>query len=91
MDDDHQRFCRVSYWRETDDKHLVSTTKEKGWTKCVVGPLSTYSPYGEQTFVNGPHAEHQINSLISLLRQAYEFGKRSKLAEIQHMLGIPTR
>ncbi|RUU79734.1 hypothetical protein [Mesorhizobium sp. M7A.F.Ca.MR.362.00.0.0] len=88
MTDDHQRFCRISYWKRNGDGFLSSSSRDEQWDECVVGPLSTYSPYGEQRFPRGPNSDYQIQSLVSLLRQAYEFGQRAKLAEIQHTLGI---
>ncbi|RWD47439.1 hypothetical protein [Mesorhizobium sp.] len=88
MTDDHHRFCRISYWKRNDEQYLVSSSKEEDWAECVVGPLSTYSPYGEQRFTRGPNSDYQIQSLVSLLRQAYELGQRAKLCQIQNMLGI---
>lgn len=35
-----------------------------------------------------PELRLQIQSLVSLLRQAYELGQRAKLCQIQNMLGI---
>ncbi|TPL42667.1 MULTISPECIES: hypothetical protein [unclassified Mesorhizobium] len=85
---DHHRFCRIRYWKRNGDGFLSSSSKDEDWDECVVGPLSTYSPYGEQRFKRDPNSEYQIQSLVSLLRQAYELGQRAKLREIQNTLGI---
>ncbi|MBN9548780.1 MAG: hypothetical protein J0H31_07840, partial [Alphaproteobacteria bacterium] len=71
-----------------DEGHLVSSAEGEDWTECTVGPLSSYSSYGEQRINYGPGAEYQIRGLVSLLRQAYELGQRAKLCQIQNMLGI---
>ncbi|MER9436663.1 hypothetical protein NKJ04_17370 [Mesorhizobium sp. M0618] len=90
MSDDHHRFCRISYWKRSSEGHLTSSTSTD-WDECVVGPVSTYSPYGEQRFINGKggHAAYQRNALVALLQQAYERGKRDKLTTIKNMLEIP--
>lgn len=90
MTDDYHKFCRINYWKRNGDGFLSYSSKDEDWDECVVGPLSTYSPYGEQRFERGQNAEYQINSLVALLRQAYEAGQRDKLRQIQHLLGIPS-
>lgn len=88
--EDHHKFCRVSYWREaqSEDGRNVRTScgQSDEWTHAIVGPLSSYSPYGEQELKRGE--EYRLGSLLSLLRQAYEAGRRAKLREVRAVLEV---
>lgn len=78
---EHQKFCRISYWRGNTASH-----KDGDWDRCDIAPLSTYSGYGTQTFT--PDQEYQMGALISLLRQAFEAGEKHELKRIHTALRI---
>lgn len=88
MSEDYHKFCRINYWKRNDEGYLVSSSRDKDWTEVVVAPLSTYSGYGEQRLLRENHAEYALNALISLLRQAFDAGRRDKQRETLRVLGI---
>lgn len=83
-------FCRIQYWKRNGDGFLSASSHDEDWDECVVSPVSTYSSYGEQRFQRADNPDYKIGALLHLLEQAYDLGKRAKLAEIQQLLGIHT-
>jgi hypothetical protein len=86
--DSHSRFCRIKFLRHSDEG-LFYCNEGDAWDQCIVGPVSSYSSYGEQAFK--PDQLYQRDALISLLHQAFNLGREDKRIEIVRVLGIPTR
>ena len=95
---DHTRFCKIVYWKALTDvtgAHAsdatgahISSGPDEDWTRVDIQPLSSYSSYGTHSFGRTPADEYARGKLLSLLKQAYEAGRRDKLREIQQILGI---
>ena len=84
--DSQAQFCRISYLRRNHEGHLVHCGEDDDWTECRVGPVSSYSSYGEQTFATDQTYER--DTLLALLAQAFERGRQVKAREIKTVLEI---
>jgi hypothetical protein len=89
MTEGHQRYCRIGFYRLNENGNLVHCGENDAWTQCTVGPVSSYSSYGAQTFTRDQI--YQRDALLSLLDKAFEHGREAKRIEVLKVLGVPER
>ena len=80
------QFCRVTFLKKNEDGHHVHCLEADDWEICRVGPVSSYSRYGEQVFDST--RTYQRDALLSLLEQAFNLGRASKARDVRAVLEI---
>jgi hypothetical protein len=80
------RFCRIAFLQKNDAGHLTHCRETEDWDVCRIGPVSTYSGYGEHVFTNTE--TYQRDALLSRLEQAFERGRSDKARDIRKVLEL---